>query len=75
MTGNFSIDVNKALYNKVIKHHAQGKGMIITLPSSLLSKLRKTLDITEPSDLPIASKRNVKGGAIAITTATIFAGF
>jgi hypothetical protein len=50
--------------------------MIITLPSSLLSKLRKTLDITEPSDLPIVSKRNVKvkGGAIAISTATIFAG-
>jgi len=74
MAGNFSVDVNKALYNKVIKHHSQGKGMIITLPSSLLSKLRKTLDITEPSDLPIAIKRNVKvkGGAIAITTASIF---
>jgi len=75
MAGNFSVDVNKALYNKVIKHHSQGKGMIITLPSSLLSKLRKTLDITEPSDLPIARKRNVKvkGGAIAITSATVFA--
>ena len=34
------------------------------------------MDITEPSDLPIARKRNVKvkGGAIAITTASIFAG-
>jgi hypothetical protein len=74
MAGNFSIDVNKALYNKVIKHHSQGKGMIITLPSNILSKLKKTLDITEPSDLPIVSKRNVKvkGGAIAISTASVF---
>ena len=53
MAGNFPIDVNKALYNKVIKNHTQGKGMVITLPASILGKLAKTMDITIPKDLPI----------------------
>lgn len=75
MAGNFSVDVNKALYNKVIKHHAQGVGMVITLPSSILSKLAKSMDVTTPSDLPIVGKgmtrtpRTKTGGAISAAAA------
>lgn len=79
MTGNFQVDVNKALYNKVIKHHAQGKGMIITLPSSILSKLAKTMDITVPKDLPLVGTgvklppkrvpRSIHGGAMTAAAA------
>jgi hypothetical protein len=80
MAGNFSVDVNKALYNKVIKHHAQGVGMIITLPSSILSKLAKTMDITVPKDIsligagtpkrsPKRTPRSVHGGAITAAAA------
>jgi F0F1-type ATP synthase assembly protein I len=80
MAGNFSIDVNKALYNKVIKHHAQGVGMVITLPSVILSKLAKSMDITVPKDLslvgagkPKRTPRSINGGAIAMTPAAAMA--
>ena len=79
MAGNFQVNVNKALYNKVIKHHAQGKGMIITLPSSILSKLAKTMDITVPKDLPLVGTgvklppkrvpRSIHGGAMTAAAA------
>jgi hypothetical protein len=76
MAGNFQVDVNKALYNKVIKHHAQGKGMIITLPSSILSKLTKTMDITVPKDIPLVgagkpkrTPRSIHGGAMTVAAA------
>lgn len=79
MAGNFQVDVNKALYNKIIKHHAQGKGMIITLPSSILSKLAKTMDITVPKDIPLVgagvklppkrTPRSIHGGAMTVAAA------
>ena len=60
----------KVLYNKIGKNKIAGKGMVIKLSSNQVAQLKKKTKDIPPSLSPVKIK---KGGAIAITTATVFA--
>ncbi|MBJ7298517.1 MAG: hypothetical protein JHC73_19975 [Dolichospermum sp.] len=70
LDGNDAIMTGKVLYNKIGKNKIAGKGMVIKLSSNQVAQLKKKTKDIPPSLSPVKTKR---GGAIAITTATVFA--